>query len=148
VEKALFPRAARAGARVRQGDALPLDPERVQAYWILARVFALQLRWNDLELTLANAQKNVPDDLRPLYEASQGLLQAGKDYQRAEGYARKYLSQNAEGEEPDAADGHRLLGLLLEREGRKPEALAEIQTALRLRSNFKAAKEDLKRLED
>jgi Flp pilus assembly protein TadD len=53
-----------------------------------------------------------------------------------------------EGEEPDAADAHRLLGLVLEKEGRNPEARAEIQTALRLRSNFKAAKDDLKRLDN
>lgn len=44
--------------------ALQLDPTRVEAYWILARVFALQQQWGGLEQTLANAEKNVPDDLR------------------------------------------------------------------------------------
>ena len=77
---------------------------------------------------------------------AQALLEIGKDFPRAEGYARKYLSQEPEGEEPDTADAHRLLGLVFEKEGRKPEARAEIQTALRLRPNFKAAKDDLKRL--
>ena len=51
-------------------------------------------------------------------------------------------------EAPDAADAHRLLGLVLEKEGRNAEARAEIQTALRLRPKFKDAKDDLKRLED
>ncbi len=129
-------------------EAIKLDPGRIQGYWILARAFAVTQRWPDLDHVVASAEKNVPDDLRPDYEAAQGLLEVGRDYQRAEGYARKYLSQEPEGGEPDAADGHRLLGLVLEREGRKPEALAEVQTALRLRPNFKAAKEDLKRLED
>jgi tetratricopeptide (TPR) repeat protein len=128
--------------------ALQLDPTRVEAYWILARVFALEQQWAGLEQTLAKAEKNVPDDLRPFYEASQALLEAGKDYQRAEGYSRKYLSQEPEGEEPDAADAHRLLGLVLEKEGRIAEARAEIQTSIRLRPNFKAAKDALKRLED
>ena len=129
-------------------DALQLDLTRIEAHWILARVFALRQQWGGLEQTLANAEKNVPDDLRPFYEAAQGLLDAGKDYQRAEAYAKRYLSQNPEGEEPDAADAHRLLGLVLEKEDRIAEARVEIQSAIRLRPNFKAAKADLKRLED
>jgi len=128
--------------------ALQLDRTRIEAYWILARVLALQHQWGDLEQTLANAENNVPDDLHPFYEAAQGLLEIGKNYQRAEGFARKYLSLEPEGEAPDAADAHRLLGLVLEKEGRNAEARAEIQTALRLRPKSKDAKDDLKRLED
>jgi tetratricopeptide (TPR) repeat protein len=127
---------------------IQIDSGRAQGYWILARVFAVQQRWSDLDHAVASAEKNVPDDLRAYYEAAQGLLEIGKDLQRAETYSRKYLSQEPEGEEPDTADAHRLLALVLEKEGRKPEALAEIQTALRLRPNFNAAKDDLKRLED
>jgi tetratricopeptide (TPR) repeat protein len=126
--------------------ALQLDPNQIGAHWILARVFALQERWGDLEQTLATSEKNVPDDLRPFYEAAQALLEIGKEFPRAEGYAKKYLSQEREGEEPDNAEAHRLLGLVFEREGRKGEARAEIQTALQFRPNFKPAKDDLKRL--
>jgi len=126
--------------------ALELDPEQIGAHWILARVFALQERWGDLEQTLATSEKNVPDDLRPFYEAARALWETGKEFPRAEGYAKKYLSQEPEGEEPDNAEAHRLLGLVFEKEGRKAEARAEIQTALQFRPNFKAAKDDLKRL--
>jgi hypothetical protein len=38
------------------------------------------------------------------------------------------------------------MGLVFEREGRKGEARAEMQTALRFKPNFKAAKDDLSRL--
>ncbi|HMD87076.1 MAG TPA: tetratricopeptide repeat protein [Terriglobia bacterium] len=127
-------------------DALQLDPEQIGAHWVLARVFALQERWGNIEETLVASEKNVPDDLRPFYEAAQALWEIGKGFPRAEGYARKYLSQAPEGEEPDNAEAHRLLGLVLEKEGRKGEARAEIQTALQFRPNFKAAKNDLKRL--
>ena len=142
------PHSKYAEAAKHAQSALQLDPDQIGAHWILARVFALQERWGDLDQTLAAAERNVPDDLRPYYEAAHALLDAGKEFPRAEGYAKKYLSQEPEGEEPDNAAGHRLLGLLFEKEGRKAEARGEIQTALQLRPNFKAAKEDLKRLGD
>jgi tetratricopeptide (TPR) repeat protein len=126
--------------------ALGLDPTQIGAYWILARVLAVQKKWGDLDQTLATSEKDVPDDLRPFYEAAQALLETGTALPKAEGYAKKYLSQEPEGGEPDSAEAHRLLGLLFEREARKTEARAEIETALQLRPNFKAAKDDLKRL--
>jgi tetratricopeptide (TPR) repeat protein len=140
------PRAKYDEATKHAQYALQLDPKQIGAHWILARVFALQERWGDLEQILATSGINVPDDLRPFYEAAQALLEVGKEFPRAEGYAKKYLSQEPEGEEPDNAEAHRLLGLVFEREGRKDEARAEIQTALRLRPNFTAAKDDLKTL--
>ena len=127
---------------------MQLDPQRIEAHWILARVFALQQRWGDVEQILANSGKDIPDDLRPFYEAAQALLEIDKDFSRAETYARKYLSQEPEGEEPDYAEGHRLLGLVFEREGRMAEAQGELKTALQLRPNFKAAKDDLRRMEN
>jgi tetratricopeptide (TPR) repeat protein len=142
------PRANYGEAAKHAQEALRLDPTQVGAHWILARVFALQERWGDVEQTLATAQKNVPDDLRPFYEAAQALLETGKEFPRAERYAKEYLSQEPEGGEPDAAEAHRLLALVFEKEGRNTEAGAEIQTALRIRPTFKAAKDDLKRLEN
>ena len=127
--------------------ALQLDPTQIGAHWILARIFARQERWGDLEQTLARSERDVPDDLRPFYEAAQALLETGRDLPRAERYAKKYLSQEPEGEEPDKAEAHRLLGLVLEREGRKTEARTEVRTAIWLRPGFKSAKDDLKRLE-
>ena len=126
--------------------ALQLDRRQIGAHWILARVLALQRQWGDLDKALSASDADVPDDLRPFYEAARALLGTGVELSRAEGYAKKYLSQEPEGGEPDGADAHRLLGLLFEKESRKPEARAEIQTALQLRPNFKAAKDDLKRL--
>jgi len=129
-------------------SALRLDATKIGAYWIMARVFALQGRWDELEQILTTSEKNIPDDLRPFYAAARALLQIGKELPRAESYAKKYLSQEPEGEEPDNAEAHRLLGLIFEKEGRNAEARVEIQTALQLRPNFKAAKDDLKRLGD
>jgi tetratricopeptide (TPR) repeat protein len=126
--------------------ALGIDAGQVGALNVLARVHARQEHWAELDQFLATAAKNVPDDLTPYYAAAEVLLDTGTDLRRGEGYARKYLSQEPEGEAPDRADAHRLLGLLLAKQGRNAEARAELNAALQLRPNFKAAKDDLKRL--
>ncbi len=59
---------------------------------------------------------------------------------------RKYLGQEPEGEEPDAAHAHRLLGLVLEKQGRYQQAISELETAVQMNPRFKEAKEDLKRV--
>jgi len=127
-------------------QAIEIDPSRIEAYGILARAFALVEHWSDLEQTLTAAEDKVADDLRPYYEAATAMVEAGKELPRAESYAKKYLSQEPEGDEPDAAEAHRLLGLVFEKEGRAVEARTEMETALGLRPNFKAAKEDLARI--
>jgi len=100
-------------------EALKLDAGRVRGYSILARVFALQQRWSELDAILAAAEKTVPDDLAPFFEAGNALLETGEDLARAEACLRKYLTQEPEGEEPDAARARRLLELALKRQRRK-----------------------------
>jgi hypothetical protein len=51
-----------------------------------------------------------------------------------------------EGRDPNHAAAHWRLGLVLEKEGRKPQAVNEMEEAVRLQADFKEAKEDLKRL--
>jgi len=140
------PQAKLAAAIEHAQRAIQIDPSRAAAYGILARAYTLSQRWKDLEALLTSAEKNVPDDLCAYYEAARAGLETGKDFPRAEAYAKRYLAQEPEGEEPDWADAHRLLGLVYEKEGRSAEAGTEIETALRIRPNFKAAKEDLRRV--
>jgi len=126
--------------------ALSLDKGRAKAYSILAQVYVRLERWSELEDLLASALKEAPDDLAPYYTAAQAMVGEDKDLVRAGTYLHKYLSQEPEGEEPDAAHAHRLLGLVLEKQKRRAEACQELETALRLKPGFKAAKEDLKRV--
>ena len=127
-------------------EAVKLDPARAKGYSILAKVLALERRWSELEAVLGTSEKNVWDDLTPYYEAANALVESGVELQRSETYARKYVGQEPEGEEPDRAHAHRLLGLILEKRGRKSEAVAELETAVRLNPRFKEAKDDLHRL--
>jgi tetratricopeptide (TPR) repeat protein len=127
-------------------EAVQLDPSRAKGYSILAKALALAQRWGELEAVLSASEKTVADDLAPYYEAANALLELGVDLKRAETYLRKYLAQEPEGEEPDAAHAHRLLGLILEKLGRSAEAVSELEAAVQMDPRFKAAKEDLRRL--
>jgi tetratricopeptide (TPR) repeat protein len=127
-------------------EAIKIDPDRPSAYAMLATLFVLKDRWQELDAILAEAEKNVPDNLYPYFQAGRLLQNTGKDLPRAERYFRKYLSQEAEGNYPHHANAHWRLGQVLEKQGRKPEAISEIEAALQLEPEFEPAKKDLKRL--
>ena len=126
-------------------EAVQLDPARAKGYSILAMALALERRWSELAEVLSTSEKTVPDDLAPYYEAANVLLQSGVEFERGEAFLRKYLTQEAEGGEPDAAHAHRLLGLILDKQGRTAAAVSEFETAVRLNPRFAAAKQDLDR---
>jgi tetratricopeptide (TPR) repeat protein len=126
--------------------AIALDPARVSGHSALARAYAQQERWKDLDSELAEAEKNVPDDLTPYFRAGMELLLTGKDTARVERYFRKYLSQEPEGRAPRLSHAYWHLGQALAKQGKKTEAITEIETALRMEPSLEGAKSDLKRL--
>jgi tetratricopeptide (TPR) repeat protein len=123
-----------------------IDADRTAPYSILAAVYATSERWAELDAILGEAEKKIPDNLSPYLRASGALLAAGKDLARAERYARKYLSQEPEPNASTPAVAHWRLGLILEKEGKKPEAIAALQTATKLDPKFEPAQKDLRRL--
>ena len=123
-----------------------IDPDRVTAYSILAGVYAAQQRWLDLDAIVAEAEKKIPDNLTPYFRASGALLKDGKDLPRAEQYTRRYLSQQPEPTASSHAVAHWRLGLILEKQGRKADAIAELQTAAKLDPKFEQAQKDLTRI--
>jgi tetratricopeptide (TPR) repeat protein len=134
------------GAEKHAREAVQLDPARAKGYSILAKALALERRWDELEAVLSASERNVPDDLAPYFQAANALLESGVDLKRGETYLRKYLTQEPEGEEPDAAHAHWLLGLVLAKQGRSAEAVSELEAAIQMNPHFKAAKDDLQRV--
>jgi tetratricopeptide (TPR) repeat protein len=126
--------------------ALQLDRGRIDAHSILAIIQADRRDWNALKSVLAEAQKAVPDDATPYYRAAERMIVDHSQLPLAESYLRNYLSQEPEGNEPAEADARWLLGLALEGQGRRTDAIAELKVAVRLDSSSPAAKE-LKRLQ-
>jgi tetratricopeptide (TPR) repeat protein len=127
-------------------EAVKLEPGRTGGYGGQAIVFARQKRWKDLDAVLAQSEKNVPDSFTPFYNAANILLADGSDLPRAEKYFRKYLTIEPEPGTPTHADAHWRLALVLEKLGRKPEAVQELETAVRMNPKHEGAKKDLKRL--
>jgi tetratricopeptide (TPR) repeat protein len=126
--------------------ARKIDPDRTAPYSVLAAVYATGERWPELDALLADAEKKIPDNVTPYLRASTVLVATGKDLARAERYARKYLSQEPEPNSTTSAAAHWRLAMVLEKAGKKPEAITELQTATRLDPKFEPAQKDLKRV--
>ncbi|MGH9499193.1 MAG: tetratricopeptide repeat protein [Terriglobales bacterium] len=141
------PALTKAEEQARQ--AIRLDPSRGPGYVALATIYAQQARWKELDSTLADAQREVPDNLAPHYQAAKAILmdQQNPDLTRAEKYLRTYLSQPPEGNQPTLSAAHWRLGLVLEKQGHKDQAKQELQQAVSLDPDFDQAKKDLKRLQ-
>jgi len=98
-------------------EARQLDRTRVDAYSILATAYADRGDFARLEESLAEASREVRDNLAPYYRAADRLLASKSDLSRAERYLRRYLEQEPEGTEPSASEAHGKLDLILKAEG-------------------------------
>lgn len=125
--------------------AIEMDSRRVEAYGILASIYAGRSEWSALDALFAKAAEAVPDDWTPYYCAAERLLTDNHDLRRAEQCLHKYLSQDSEGNQPTASDAHWKLGLVLQAAGQKKKAAQEYTTAVELDPLSPAAHE-LKRL--
>jgi predicted Zn-dependent protease len=87
----------------------------VDAFALLAEIYAHRGQSVDLEAILATAEKRVPDDLSPYYRAAEALLAAGQDLARAERYLRRYSTAEPEGNAPPLSEVNRKLGQVREK---------------------------------
>jgi tetratricopeptide (TPR) repeat protein len=126
-------------------QAIQIDSDRVPGHILLAVCMVQQQKWSDLDTTLAEAERLIPDNLSPYYRAAMVCLGRKTDLARAERYVRKYLAQEPEPNATPHANAHWRLGQMIEQQGRKPEAIAEFQTAVKMDPNS-PAKQDLKQL--
>lgn len=89
-----------AAAEREAKEAMKLDERRAGAYDVLSRVYASTHRWAELDATLAQSEKMVPDDLAAFFQAASILSQDSNAVGRASRYIGKYLCQEPEGREP------------------------------------------------
>ena len=98
-----------ASAESEAKRALSLDPTRINAYTVLAVVYARTGRWNEVEALLKQARERVAEDRTPGYRVAVAILATNQNQQlaRAEQLLRDYLSQTPEGQQPSHAGGRR-----------------------------------------
>jgi tetratricopeptide (TPR) repeat protein len=125
-------------------EAVRMHPDHFGGNSLLAAMLARQDKWTELDAALTQAESRDPDNFYPYYRAANAMLDRKVELRRAERYLRKYLSQEPEPHMPNLAAAHWRLGLVLEQAGRKPEAVAEYQAAVKLDPNSQA-KQELKR---
>jgi tetratricopeptide (TPR) repeat protein len=92
------------------------------------------------------AEKAVPENLDPYYAVARTLFLKWKDFPRATRYLQRYLSQEAESGSPGLQHAHWRLGLVYEKLNRRAEAIAELETAVRMAPDEELFKKDLQRL--
>jgi tetratricopeptide (TPR) repeat protein len=132
-------------AEAHAREALRIDPSRANAHSALAVSLIAQDKWAELDGALAQAEKDVPDNLFPYFRTGQSCLARPNELARGERYFRKYLTQEPEPYSPNHSQAHWRLGQTLEKLGRKPEAIAEFQASVKLDPDS-PARQDLKRL--
>ncbi|MDQ6699910.1 MAG: tetratricopeptide repeat protein [Acidobacteriota bacterium] len=127
-------------------EALAIDPGGEQAWKNLAEIVAAKQCWTELDTLVAEAAERNPQDLASYYVAATALLQMGHLYEVAGGYLRKYLAQPPDANEPSLGYAHWKLAAILDKQGRRLEAVAEVERALDEEPSLEGAKKDLKRL--
>jgi len=132
-------------AETHAREALRIDASRATAHTVLVVSLIAQDRWAEADGALAQAEKDDPDNLFPYFRAGQSCLARPNELARGERYFREYLTQEPEPYTPNHSQAHWRLGQVLEKEGRKPEAIAEFQAAVKLDPDS-PARQDLKRL--
>jgi len=137
-------RASEAEEHARAARAA--DPDRPGPVTLLAVLYAQQGRWADVDALLADAAKSFPAVRPAWYQAGRVALVQGSELARAERWFREYLEHEPEPGAPSRAHAHWRLAQVLEKQGRKSDAVGELQAALRLRPDLQEAKKDLKRL--
>jgi hypothetical protein len=87
---------------------IELDRSNEGGYEILARVFAAQSRWQELDEILDASVKAAPEDLGPFYAAAEVLIETGSDSARAARYLERYFTQPPEARQPSHAKARAL----------------------------------------
>ena len=136
--------SGRAEAEYKKAVAASSAPAH---YWVeLAHFYRRTGRLSEME----NAVNQSVTAARPgdaaEFDAAALLLHSGRNFAGVAQMLRHYLSQEDPSEDGPAFQAHYLLGILLEKQGKKKEAAAEFRAAVELASQYKPARDALARV--
>ncbi|HEU4413396.1 MAG TPA: tetratricopeptide repeat protein [Candidatus Angelobacter sp.] len=115
-------------------------------YWVeLANFYRRTGRLNEMEAAINQSLAASHDGEVTEFDAANLLLHAGRNFPGAIQMLRHYDSQTT-AEEGPAFQANFMLGILLEKQGRKKEAASAFQAALQTASLFRPARDALARV--
>lgn len=126
--------------------AMEVDSLGVQGPVALASFFARQKRWPEARNIFQNRLVADPNDAFALYQLGRISLLSGEELEKGLTFFDRFLSLDAPKDGPTHADARWRKGLLLEKLGRTPDAIAEYREALKAQPGHAGAKRELERL--
>jgi tetratricopeptide (TPR) repeat protein len=134
----------RAEAEYKKAVAASNAPAR---YWVeLAHFYRRTGRLNEMEMAVNQSLATAQEGDVTAFDAASLLLHAGRNFPGAMQMLRQYVAQEDPSEQGPAFQAHYLLGVLLEKQGRKKEAAAAFRAALEMASQYKPARDALARV--
>jgi tetratricopeptide (TPR) repeat protein len=116
-------------------------------YWIeLAHFYRRAGRLNEMETAVNQSLARVHEGDAAEFDAANLLLHAGRNFTGALEALRRYVAQDDPSEDGPVFQAHYLMGILLEKQGRRKEAAAAYQSALNLASEYTPARDALARV--
>ncbi len=137
-----MPKEAEAAYR----KAMEVDQFGVQGPIALAGFFARQKRWPEARAVFERRVAADPNDAFALYQLGRLSLLSGEELEKGVTLFDRFLSLDAPKDGPTHADARWRKGLLLEKLGRTPAAIAEYREALKENPSHRGAKQELERL--
>ena len=133
-----------AEAEYKKAIAASSQPAR---YWVeLAHFYRRTGRMGEMEDAVRRAAGAVQQGEPSEFDAAALLVHSGRNFAGAAQMLRHYVSEEDPSEDGPAFRAHYLLGVLLEKLGKKKEAAAEFQTALNMASQYRPAQDALARV--
>lgn len=116
-------------------------------YWVqLAHFYRRTGRMSEMETAVTQSLATAREGDVTEFDVAELLLHAGRNFPGAIQMLRHYVAQEDPSEEGPAFQAHYLLGILLEKQGKKKEAAGAFQAALEIASQYKPARDALARV--
>jgi tetratricopeptide (TPR) repeat protein len=126
--------------------AAEADPKGVQGPIALASHFARQKRWPEARAIFERRVDTDPNDAFAVYQLGRIAFLSGEEMEKGLSLFDRYLTLPVPEAGPTHADARWRKGLLLEKLGREPAAIAEYREALKADPGHRGAKRELDRL--
>jgi tetratricopeptide (TPR) repeat protein len=135
-----------ADAELAYKKAMETDTKGVQGTIALAGWYARQNRWDDARAIFDKKLAANPQDTFSMYQLGRLALLSGQNLEKGVSYFDRFLMAPAPKDGPTWADARWRKGLILEKLGKTPEAIAEYREALKLNPGHSGVKKELERL--